>query len=75
MNNYLIKSDSISLIDKTNRIYFPKAWSGLSNDALEKITGVKGALFCHTNRFLLTANTQKKALELAKIAIEVNEKS
>lgn len=72
---YAVKTVPISLIDKTNRIYFPKAWSGLSNDALEKITGVKGALFCHTNRFLLTANTQKKALELAKIAIEVNEKS
>ena len=71
---YGIKTIPISTTDKTSRVYFPKAWGGLTNDALEKVTGIKGSLFCHTNRFLMTASNLDTAKKLAEIAININEK-
>ncbi len=70
---YGIKTIPISTTDKTSRVYFPKPWGGLTNDALEKVTGIKGSLFCHTNRFLMTASDLDTAIKLAEIAINTNE--
>ncbi len=69
-----IKTVPISTTDKTSRVYFPKSWGGLSNSDLEEVTGIKGSLFCHTNRFLMTASTLDTAKKLAEIALDVNEK-
>ena len=71
---YGIKTVPISTTDKTSRVYFPKSWGGLSNSDLEEVTGIKGSLFCHTNRFLMTASTLDTAKKLAEIALDVNEK-
>ena len=71
---YAINTVPISTIDKTSRVYFPKNWGGLSNSDLEEVTGIKGSLFCHTNRFLMTAKDLDTAKKLAEIAINVNEK-
>ena len=71
---YGIKTIPISTTDKTSRVYFPKEWGGLTNDALEKVTGIKGSLFCHTNRFLMTASDLDTAKKLAELAININEK-
>ena len=71
---YGIKTIPISTTDKTSRVYFPKPWGGLNNDALEKVTGIKGSLFCHTNRFLMTASNLDTAKKLAELAININEK-
>lgn len=70
---YGIKTIPISTTDKTSRVYFPKEWGGLTNNDLEKVTGIKGSLFCHTNRFLMTARDLDTAIKLAEIAIELNE--
>ena len=71
---YGIKTIPISTTDKTSRVYFPKEWGGLTNEDLEKVTGTKGSLFCHTNRFLMTASDLDTAIKLAEIAININEK-
>ena len=71
---YGIKTIPISTTDKTSRVYFPKEWGGLNNNDLEKVTGIKGSLFCHTNRFLMTASDLDTAKKLAEIAININEK-
>ena len=71
---YAINTVPISTIDKTSRVYFPKNWGGLSNSDLEEVTGIKESLFCHTNRFLMTAKDLDTAKKLAEIAINVNEK-
>ena len=71
---YGIKTIPISTTDKTSRVYFPKEWGGLTNEDLEKVTGIKGSLFCHTNRFLMTASDLDTAIKLAEIAININEK-
>ena len=70
---YGIKTIPISTTDKTSRVYFPKEWGGLTNEDLEKVTGIKGSLFCHTNRFLMTASDLDTAIKLAEIAINTNE--
>lgn len=70
---YAVKTVPISSSDKTSRVYFPKAWGGVFNKKLEEVTGVKGASFCHNNRFILTADTFDAALKLASITIDVNE--
>mgnify|MGYP006073624609 CR=1 FL=1 len=70
---YGIKTIPISTTDKTSRVYFPKTWGGLTNNDLEEVTGIKGSLFCHTNRFLMTASSLDTAKKLAEIAIELNE--
>ena len=71
---YGIKTVPISTTDKTSRVYFPKSWGGLSNSDLEEVTGIKGSLFCHTNRFLMTVSTLDTAKKIAEIALDVNEK-
>ncbi len=69
-----IKTIPISTTDKTSRVYFPKSWGGLTNSDLENETGVEGSLFCHANRFLVTASDLDTAIKLAKIAINTDEK-
>jgi uncharacterized UPF0160 family protein len=48
---------------------FPMSWSGLSGEALQGVTGVKDAVFCHRNLFLAIAETQEGAKKLAEIAL------
>lgn len=69
-----IKTIPISTTDKTSRVYFPKSWGGLTNSDLENETGVEGSLFCHANRFLVTASDLDTAIKLAKIAINTDKK-
>lgn len=60
-------------IDKTGyapRKPFPEAWAGKRGDTLEKITGVPGAVFCHSGRFVVYAKTEEAAVALAKLALQ-----
>ncbi|MCC6323797.1 MYG1 family protein [Candidatus Nomurabacteria bacterium] len=52
-----------------NRKSLPESWAGLRDEALEKVTGVKGASFCHNGRFLIVAKTRVAIIELAKKAL------
>ncbi|MFA6300972.1 MAG: MYG1 family protein [Candidatus Paceibacterota bacterium] len=49
---------------------FPKSWAGLQCEELQKVTGVKDALFCHKGRFLAAAKSKEGAIKLAQIAVE-----
>ncbi len=51
-----------------NRKNLPKEWAGLRDEALQKVTGVKTARFCHTACFICTAETKEDAIKLAKLA-------
>lgn len=44
------------------RIPLPKAWAGLLEDELEKVSGIKGAIFCHKGRFISVWETKEAAL-------------
>ena len=71
---YNIKTVPISTTDKSSRVYFPKAWGGLSSQALEKACGIKGATFCHVNRFLMSTSDLEIAKKIVELALDINEK-
>ncbi|MBP6884242.1 MAG: MYG1 family protein [Candidatus Pacebacteria bacterium] len=53
-----------------NRKSFPKAWAGLRDQELAKVSGVTDATFCHNACFLCVAKTKESAIALAKLALE-----
>lgn len=48
----------------------PLEWRGLRDSALQKVTGVNTAIFCHSAGFMGSAETFEDALALAKLAVE-----
>lgn len=66
---YAIKTISKSLEDRTDRLLLPQEWAGLSGNDLERVSGVEGANFCHTNRFIATCKTREATLKLAEKAL------
>lgn len=52
------------------RADLPAAWAGLTDQALEDASGVKGAKFCHNARFIAVANSREAILEMAQIAVK-----
>lgn len=49
---------------------FPEAWAGKRGEELEKITGVKGARFCHRGRFVVFGESRESAIALTKLALQ-----
>ncbi|WP_116134120.1 MYG1 family protein [Tropicimonas sp. IMCC34043] len=52
------------------RADLPEAWAGLTGAELEQASGVDGALFCHTGRFIATARTRDAILAMADKAVD-----
>jgi uncharacterized UPF0160 family protein len=48
---------------------FPKAWAGLRDEELQKVTGISDAIFCHRGLYLAVAKSKEGAIELAKKAL------
>lgn len=48
---------------------FPFAWAGKTDQELEVLSKVKGAMFCHLDRFIATAKSKEGAAALAKLAL------
>src|SRR5581483_4308824 len=61
-----IREEGVSF--KTRKL-FPESWGGKRDAELEKVTGVKGAIFCHNGRHLVIAKDFEAATKLAQIAI------
>ena len=53
-----------------NRKDLPEEWKGLRDEALQKVTGVRTARFCHNGRFICTADEKEDAIILANMANE-----
>ena len=51
----------------------PARFTGLTGTALEAVTGVTGAIFCHNARFIAAAATRDAAINLAELAVAVVE--
>lgn len=56
----------------TPRKPLPERWAGLSGDALCQATGIQGAVFCHSARFMAVADSMDVALKMATIAAQVD---
>ncbi|WP_282096629.1 MYG1 family protein [Epibacterium ulvae] len=53
-----------------NRADLPEAWAGLTDEALEQASGVKGAKFCHNGRFIAVADSREAIMALANLAVK-----
>ena len=52
------------------KIPFNKKWAGLRDKELQKISGIKTAIFCHNNLFLCITSTLDDALKSIKLSIK-----
>ena len=48
----------------------PKAWAGLRGKELVNASGISGAIFCHSARFLAIAKTKEAVLEMAERVLD-----
>jgi uncharacterized UPF0160 family protein len=53
----------------SNRKSLPLAWAGLDGEELDKVTGIKGCVFCHRARFVGGHTTKAGAIEMVKLAL------
>lgn len=62
---------TIRLGDATfdNRADLPVAWAGLTDEALEDASGVKGVKFCHNGRFIAVGDSRDAILQMAELAV------
>lgn len=58
-----------------NRLSAPKEWRGLNDVELDKVTGLKNLTFIHKSGFTGGAQSYEDNLELAKLWLELGEKS
>ena len=65
LNGIKLSSDTFD-----QRADLPAAWAGLTDTALEDVSGVKGAKFCHNARFIAVASTREAILEMGEIAVQ-----
>ena len=56
------------------RLPLPQEWAGLHDDALKKVSGIEGALFCHKGRFISIWQTKEDALKAWELVLEEHRK-
>jgi uncharacterized UPF0160 family protein len=61
--SYRIVAIPPQLGDFGQKTPLPLPWAGLLDDALSEVIGVKGARFCHKNRFIAVFDTRAGAVE------------
>ena len=54
----------------TNRKSLPLAWAGLDGEELDKVTGIKGCVFCHRARFVGGHTTKDGAIAMVRLALQ-----
>jgi len=53
-----------------NRKSLPKQWAGLSDKALQQVTGIEDAMFCHNGLFIAGAESFESTMKMASIALQ-----
>lgn len=66
---WLVHTVPIAKGSFTPKKVLPEAWAGLRDEALQAVTGVRDAVFCHNARFVGGAKTKAGALALLKLAL------
>ena len=56
------------------RAQFPRAWAGLNTTALQEVSEIETAVFCHENLFLFTAEKKEDIIKAIDISIKEYEK-
>jgi len=57
------------------RLPLPEEWAGLLEDDLRKISGIKGAVFCHKGRFISVWETFEDAVKAVEYVLKKEKKS
>lgn len=52
------------------RLPLPENWAGLHDEDLQKVSGIKGAIFCHKGRFISIWQTKEDAIKALHIALK-----
>lgn len=53
-----------------DRKSLPKAWAGLSDTALQEVTGIEDAMFCHNGLFIAGAESFESTMKMASMALQ-----
>jgi len=53
-----------------DRKSLPKAWAGLSDKALQDVTGLEDAMFCHNGLFIAGSESFESTMKMAEMALE-----
>jgi uncharacterized UPF0160 family protein len=53
-----------------DRKSLPNAWAGLSDKALQDVTGLDDAMFCHNGLFIAGAESFESTMQMASIALQ-----
>jgi len=65
-----IQTVPVELDSFENRKSLPKKWAGLSDKALQEITGIDDAMFCHNGLFIAGAESFESIMKMASIALQ-----
>lgn len=68
-DEWIVSCVPIQPQDKRLRRKLPEAWGGLTGAKLESVSGIKGADFVHTNRFVGKASSREAAEAMARAAL------
>ncbi|WP_413702399.1 MYG1 family protein [Psychromonas sp. KJ10-10] len=52
-----------------DRKELPKNWAGLEGEALQQITGLDDAIFCHNGLFIAGAKSFESIMKMANMAV------
>lgn len=53
-----------------DRLSLPTPWAGLSGEALQTVTGISDAMFCHNGLFIAGAESFESTMEMARLALQ-----
>lgn len=64
-----IQTVPVELGSFEDRKSLPKQWAGLSDNALQEVTNIDDAMFCHNGRFIAGAESFESTMKMADIAV------
>jgi len=65
-----IQTVPVELGSFEDRKSLPKTWAGLNGEALQQVTGLEDAMFCHNGLFIAGCDSFESTMKMAKIAVE-----
>ena len=69
-NDWTLNGIKLSKDTFEQRADLPTTWAGMTDEALEDASGVKGAKFCHNARFIAVASSREAIMKMANLAVD-----
>ena len=68
--HWRIQTVPVELGSFEDRKPLPKLWAGLSDEALQDVTGIDDAMFCHNGLFIAGSASYESTMKMAAIALQ-----